>query len=274
TQQYELIRFLLEGRPFSDKMEYMYKVVEEQFGIQTEQRAYQKHEQEVYATLNQMQKDVVNSMYPEQRMKLFQTMETLQEHRNNLNASLLSMHPLLEKSTKDQRAILQFLHGAKLDANGDPINEEEKGYLLEDQQKIEAYLSNDPAVSGPLLEPIVEQVLNYPYLELDIAKELRENLLEFNTMLNRNVYMQNMITDHPEYFNTLPKETMDKLFALRTLGALMSTSVIAMSGIQGLHFDSASVIEDNQADTFHAQLLFLNERISEQKEIIRRTWGT
>lgn len=273
AQQYELIRFLLEGRPFDDKMQYMYKVVEEQFGIQTEQRAYQKHEQEIYATLDEDQKDVVNSMYPEQRMKLFQTIETLQEHRKNLNASLNTMNPLLEKSTKDQRALLHLVHGAKLDANGDPVNEEERGYLQEDQRRIRAYLSNDPAVSGPLLEPIVEQVLNYPYLEVDIAGELRENMLEFGTLLDRNVYMQNMIADHREYFNTLPKETMDKLNDVMTLGALMSTMVVAMSSAQGLHFDLGSVMRGNDAKAFQAQILYLNERIAEQKELIRQRWG-
>lgn len=274
AQQYELIRFLLEGRPFDDKMQYMYKVVEEQFGIQTEQRAYQKHEQEVYAALDKDQKKVANMLFPEQRMQLFSAAEAMQEDSEGVGNSMAANETLLENTEMDKRAIRSLLHGAKVNATGAPLNVEEGRHMLEDHQRVQAYLSTDPAISGPLLAPIVEQVLTYPYLEVDIAKELWENPVELHTILNRNVYMQNMISDHPEYFNTLPKETMEKLDAIMVFGAAMSVTVCALASAQGLEFNKGVVYNSTiPVKNFKAQLPQYYENFYNHKEILRKALG-
>ncbi len=274
TQQYELIRFLLEGRPFSDGMQYMYKVVEEQFGIQTEQRAYQKHEQAVYATLDKEQKEVANMLFPEQRMQLFRATETMQEDSEGVSNSMAANETLLEHTKKDKRVIRSLLHGAKVNATGAPINVEEGRHMLEDHQRIQAYLSNDPAISGPLLAPIVEEVLTYPYLEIDLNKELWENPVELHSILNRNVYMQNMISDHPEYFDNLPQEIMEKLDAIMVFGAAMSVTACAIASAKGMEFNEGVVYNSTiPVKNFKEQLPEYYENFYAHKEILRQALG-
>ena len=146
--------------------------------------------------------------------------------------------------------------------------------MMEDGQRIRAYLSNDPAVSGPLMASAVEEILNYPYLEADVEKELRERPAEFHSFLNRNVYMQNMIADHPEYFSTLPKETMDRLDAAMRFGVAISVYSAALAAAQGVEFNRGEMYEEQAPiGTFAAQLPMYRESYEEAKETYRQKTG-
>ena len=180
----------------------------------------------------------------------------------------------LEHCGKDLRTLKNLLHGARVNETGAPLNVEEGRYMLEDGQRIRAYLSNDPAVSGPLLASVVEEISNYPYLEADVEEELKKRPAEFHALLNRNVYMQNMIADHPEYFSTLPKETMDRLDAAMRFGVAISMYAGALAAAYGVEFNRGEIYEEQApVQTFAAQLDMYRENYETAKEDYRKRTG-
>lgn len=222
----------------------MHKVLEDEYSIHSPEREQKKEEVKTFSSWNEGQQEVYRSLSAEQKQTAMhisrEVTGTAQRHGNVMRA----YETQLEGSHKDMRVVKILLHGAQVDETGAPLNVEEGRHMLEDSQRIQSYLSNDPAVSGPLLASVVEEVLSYPYLDVDLKKELKSHPAELHAILDKNVYMQNMITDHPEYFNTLPEETMTRLKAAMNLGAIMSTYVIALSTAQGIEFNSGMMYEE------------------------------
>ncbi len=244
TQQYETIRFLMEGRPFSDSMRYMYKVLETEHGIHTEGREKEKEEMALYEQLKPEQQEVLRFLFLGQQQDTLRAsveIRGLSRRRRNVQEAYSTQ---LEKCGKDERVIKLLLHGAQVNETGAPLNVEEGRHMLEDGQRIRAYLSNDPKISGPLLEPIVEKVLNYPYLDVNVEEEMKNNPAEFQTILNWNVYMQNIIADHPECFSTMPEETRKRLDAVMNFGAAMSVYAVALANSRGFDFNSGIIYDE------------------------------
>lgn len=241
AQQYETIRYLTEGRPFSEEVQYMYKVLDEEYGIHSAQREQEKEELDIYSKWSEGQQEVFRSLSAEQKQSAMHISKKLTESAQ-LRSNVVQAHETqLENIRKDRRALKILLHGAQVNETGAPLNIEEGRHMLEDDQRIQAYLSDDPAISGPLLAPVVEEVLNYPYLEADMEKELKNHPAELHSFLEKNVYMQNMIQDHPEYFDTLPEETMERLKAAMNFGAAISVYVTALAAAQGVEFNSGAL---------------------------------
>lgn len=274
AQQYETIRYLMEGRPFSESMQYMYKILEDEYGIRSKQREVQKEELETFSQWNEEQQKVFRSLPPSQQQDTMRIAKEIFGQRICRENVMEAHSTQLENCSKDLRALKVLLHGARVNETGAPLNVQEGRFMMEDGQRIRAYLSNDPAVSGPLLASAVEEILNYPYLEADVEKELRERPAEFHSFLNRNVYMQNMIADHPEYFSTLPKETMDRLDAAMRFGVAISVYSAALAAAQGVEFNRGEMYEEQAPiGTFAAQLPMYRESYEEAKETYRQKTG-
>lgn len=244
TQQYETIRYLTEGRPFSENVQYMYKVLDEEYGIHSAQREQEKEDMRFAAGWNEGQQEVFRSLSEAQRPTTLRISREVSKSAQ-LRSNVVQAHETqLENIRKDRRALKILLHGAQVNETGAPLNVEEGRHMLEDEQRIQAYLSDDPAISGPLLAPVVEEVLNYPYLEADMEEELENHPAELHSLLEKNVYMQNMIQDHPEYFDTLPEETMERLKAAMDFGVAISVYVTALAADQGVEFNSGALYGD------------------------------
>ena len=115
--------------------------------------------------------------------------------------------------------------------------------MEQDKRVMGAYLSHDPNVTAPVIEPIAREGIEFLYQAIDVEKEFLDHPSEFFTLLNRNVYMQNMIHDHPEYFDTLPEATMQKLQKAMDMGAFLSCYIVAPAGTYGINFNIARMLE-------------------------------
>ena len=274
AQQYETIRYLMEGRPFSESMQYMYKILEDEYGIQSKQREEQKEELETFSQWSRERQEVFRWLPPSQQQDTMRMSKQISDQRIHRENVMEAYSTQLEHCGKDLRTLKNLLHGARVNETGAPLNVEEGRYMLEDGQRIRAYLSNDPAVSGPLLASVVEEISNYPYLEADVEEELKKRPAEFHALLNRNVYMQNMIADHPEYFSTLPKETMDRLDAAMRFGVAISMYAGALAAAYGVEFNRGEIYEEQApVQTFAAQLDMYRENYETAKEDYRKRTG-
>lgn len=237
AQQYELIRFLLEGRPFTEELQYMYKVIEEEYGIQTTVREEQKKELEDFNKLPDWQKEEYRKLPAEDQRMALHFSKVVKERSRQRKAVMDANRSRIEKSNKDKRALMLLLHGAQVNEYGAPLKVEDGKNMLEDQYKIEAYLSNDLKRTEPLLAPIVEKVLRYPFLQIDVKKELRERPAEYIDILFQTTYLQNMLHDHPEYYNSLPKETTEELKRVMRIGGWITGYTQTILSVYSVEID-------------------------------------
>ena len=95
-----------------------------------------------------------------------------------------------------------------------------------------------------MLAPFIQEQLDFPYQNFDPEQEFLNDPAGFFMLLNRNVYLQNLMCDHPEYFDTLPEETMQKLDKIRTIGAFLSCYVNAQAATYGINANLAKWLEE------------------------------
>ena len=84
-----------------------------------------------------------------------------------------------------------------------------------------------------------------------------------------------MIADHPEYFSTLPKETMDRLDAAMRFGVAISVYAVALAAAQGVEFNLGEIYSEKApVQTFAAQINMYKEGYDAAKEAYRQRVGS
>lgn len=277
TQQMMAIRFMLAGKPFPPGMEYMYRVMEEEEGISTEEYEAHKEDYAFFQELDEKQKANIRRMDPKEQREAILCCKKIRKYVDGVVVSIhqdertaTAANAAGEKS-KDMRALRWLLHGAELNADGEPADAEQAQYLQEDAKLIDAYLSGDVEQMRPYLDKLVEEILSFPYLTVNIEKEMRERPVETWVLLNQNCYLQNVRSDYPAYFNALPEEVRERIGDVMELGthcgglANVATGAIGVDVNYGNIIDSVSVT-DMFKETMQTQKVKLETERAKYRE--------
>lgn len=247
AQQREMIRYLVEGRPFSEPFTYLYKVLADEYGIQTEARQQEQQEHDLVMGMTRGQKRVYDGIPMEQRQQAVRVVRELHQTIEEKEASLDHLRELIKGSKMDLRALKIFWNGHRVNEHGEPVDAQQQAKRDADEAFTRAYLTNDPALTVPLLQPVIQQMLDFPSRYQDWEKAFWEHPGEMYEAVTRNVYFQHVIEDHPEVFSTMPKEVMEKLDQSMQLGANISTMMIAIAYTRGIHFNLGEWADDQDA---------------------------
>lgn len=237
AQQRAIIRYLVEGRPFAEEFTYLYKVLADEYGIQTEARQQEQQEHDLLMGMTRGQKQVYDGIPMEQRQQAVRTVRKLHQIKTEKETSLDHLREQIEGSKMDMRALKILWHGYRADANGEPIDAQQRAYMQADEAFTRAYLTNDPAQTGPLLQPVIQRMLEFPSKYQDWEKAFWEHPEEVYEVLNQNVYFEHVVHDHPEVFSTMPEETMQKLDQSMRFGAQLCVYVVALAQSHGINFN-------------------------------------
>lgn len=271
TQHSEAIRFLAAGRPFSDSMQYMYRVMEEEYGIQTETRDAQKQELAFYRTLDEEQQAAMRQLPLDRRATATRMVIALRDRRAAHNNSVGDNGARITAAQKDGRALRGLLQGTHLNENGEPLTEADAQALRHDRALIEAYISGDVARVTPFLDPIIEHVLNFPYETIDLERETLQNPAYMMQIMNQNVYMQNVRRDNPAYFERMPQAKQDYLEACMRVGCTVSCLMVAYMGRYGVEGNSSSFTRElPEAETSAMQIEIATAHFNMHVEALRR----
>lgn len=281
TQQLMAIRFLVADKPFPEEMAYMYRVMEEEEGIYTTEREQQKEEYLRFQELDADQKVVMRKSDAKHQRIAFHAVDEIQrrhkavkavERKNYYKWADMDHRPKEER--KDLRAMMCLVHGAQLNANGEPLDAEQEQYLREDEKMMDAYLSGDVERVRPYLDKAVQDVLDFPYWTVDVEKELAERPAELMHALDINCYIQNMRANYPAYFEALPQERKDRIFDMMTLGAAFTSLLLAFAGSIGVELNEGRIYDSTLGTTlFRDSIPERQAEFERLKSSIPQTYG-
>ncbi len=247
AQQREMIRYLVEGRPFSEPFTYLYKVLADEYGIQTEARQQEQQEHDLVMGMTRGQKRVYDGIPMEQRQQAVRTVRKLHQIKTEKETSLDHLRELIKDSKMDMRALKILWQGYRADANGEPIDAQQRARMQADEAFTRVYLTNDPALTGPLLQPVIQRMLEFPSKYQDWEKAFWEHPEDVYEVLNQNVYFEHVVRDHPEVFSTMPEKTMQKLDQSMRFGAQVCAYVVAIAQSHGISFNLCEWERDTDA---------------------------
>lgn len=134
----------------------------------------------------------------------------------------------------------------KLDKKGRPATDEDEAIMLKNRKFLSDYASGDAQLRKPYLDEIVDRILNAKFTpDMLTPGNITKNAVSYKHLGDLFTCVDNLQTENPEYFASLPKIKKDLLDAQTKIGVPFTHAFIQAMNARGIDSNMAEVFSDS-----------------------------